>query len=148
VRPQLDGKWAAHEIGATAWHESKVWVQEGFFEGLVLTGRCVAGSTGQDPSAYGFRTWQEAQAAAQLLIAIDWMWTDDIVPCLRELDRALRLVPHPVLAGTYARIEEYDRRERLWSATWDDPLTGPLVRAINEMFQRVRALPAGAEAAR
>ena len=147
VRPASGGKWAVHAFAITAWHDGKLILQEGLFEGLVLAHRCAAASTGQDPSIYGFRTWQEAQAAARLLRAIDWMWTDDVLPCLRELDRALRSVPHPRLAGTFARAEEYERRCGIHDAMWDDPLTGPFLKALNP-YRTGRALPAGADAAR
>jgi hypothetical protein len=146
VRPQAGGKWAAHEFGATIWQDGKRALQEGLFEGLVLARRCDGGSPGQDPSAYGFRTCQEAQAAADLLVAIDWMHTEQVLPCLRELDRALQSVPRPQLTGTFRYAEEYERREELSAAMWDDPVIRPLSMAIAGMYRR--ALPAGAEAAR
>lgn len=144
VRPQ-GAKWAVHEFGATIWQDGKRILQEGLYEGLVLARRCDGGSTGQDPSAYGFRTCREAHAAAHLLVAIDWMHTEEVLPCLRELDRALQPVPHLRLARTLRYAEEYERREELIGAMWDDPLIRPLSMAIAGMYRR--ALPARAEAA-
>lgn len=130
VRPQPGGKWAVHQTGVCAWAEIKLILQEGFFDGLVLAHRCDAASTGQDPNVYGFRTWQEAQAAAHVLIAIDWYRTDHVLPVLQELDRVLRQVPHPRLTATLTRAAEHEHQLDLHDGASRHPLTGPLMRSL------------------
>lgn len=137
IRPQAGGKWAAHEIGATMWHQEKDVLHEGFIEGLMLAGRCDAGSPGgQDASIYGFRGWQEAQAAARVMVAIDWTWGDDVLPCLMALATAIGRQPSPRLTAAINALE----RDREWGLLHDDPWVGQFLRAIEDSHLAARGL--------
>lgn len=142
VCPQFNGKWAVHELGCVEVRDCKDLLQSGLFEALLLARRCDAASPGQDPSAYGFRSWQEAQAVARLLTAIDWLWTDDLLPCLRELDRCLHFAPRPRLACAIAWAEEWESSAEEWGSVRDDPLVGPFLDTIERRWFVRRGLPA------
>jgi hypothetical protein len=147
VRPQAGGRWAVHAF-EVAGGKDGTWDggQEGFLEGLLLAGRCTSVSPGtRYASAYGFRSWEEAQAAGEALFQMDLRaYEYGVLACLQQLDRHLRPVPHPRLSAALAHVENYERDAAVRRAAQDDPLTGAFMlgAAWRWRYATRRGLPA------